>query len=137
MEIGGIPMTSAASPFGRFTRQKTILLTTYKRDGTPVGTPVSIAVDGDRAYFRTYEPAWKVKRLRNNPDVEIAPSTARGKPTGEAMHATATRLEGEEAAGAARALAHKYRFLHGFLVPFMHRRKGWKTLHYALTARDE
>jgi hypothetical protein len=28
---------------------KTILLTTYKRDGTAVGTPVSIAFDGDRA----------------------------------------------------------------------------------------
>jgi hypothetical protein len=29
---------------------KTVLLTTYKRDGTPVGTPVSIAFDGDRAF---------------------------------------------------------------------------------------
>ena len=28
------------------------LLTTYKRDGTPVGTPVSIAFEGDRAFFR-------------------------------------------------------------------------------------
>jgi uncharacterized protein len=31
---------------------KTILLTSYKRDGTPVETPVSIAFDGDRAFFR-------------------------------------------------------------------------------------
>jgi hypothetical protein len=31
---------------------KTILLTTYKRDGTPVETPVSIAFEGDRAFFR-------------------------------------------------------------------------------------
>ena len=36
---------------------KTILLTTYKRDGTPVGTPVSIAFDGDRAFFRSYDKA--------------------------------------------------------------------------------
>jgi hypothetical protein len=36
---------------------KTILLTTYKRDGTAVGTPVSIAFDGDRAFFRSYDKA--------------------------------------------------------------------------------
>lgn len=33
----------------RFARQKTVLLTTYRRDGTPVATPVSIAVAGVRA----------------------------------------------------------------------------------------
>ena len=129
-------MTSAPSAFAPFTRQRAVLLTTYKRDGTPVGTAVSIAVDGDRAYFRTYDAAWKVKRLRNNPDVEVAPSTLRGKPTGAAVHARATLLTGEEAARAGRALAGKHRFLHGLLVPFMHRRKGWRTLHYALTERS-
>ena len=36
-----------------FIRQWTVLLTTYRRDGTPVGTAVNIAVDGDRAYVRT------------------------------------------------------------------------------------
>jgi len=43
---------------------KTILLTTYKRDGTAVGTPVSIAFDGDRAFFRSYDKAWKTKPHR-------------------------------------------------------------------------
>ena len=33
------------------------MLTTYKRDGTPVPTPVSIAFDGDRAFFRSYDQA--------------------------------------------------------------------------------
>ena len=61
---------------------KTILLTTYKRDGTPVETPVSIAFAGDRAFFRSYDKAWKTKRLRNNPEVEVAASTLRGKPVG-------------------------------------------------------
>ena len=54
---------------------KTILLTTYKRDGTAVDTPVSIAFDGDQAFFRSYDKAWKTKRLRNNPRVQAAPST--------------------------------------------------------------
>jgi hypothetical protein len=33
---------------------KTIVLTTFKRDGTPIPTPVSIAFDGSRAFFRSY-----------------------------------------------------------------------------------
>jgi hypothetical protein len=57
---------------------KTILLTTYKRDGAPVSSPVSIAFAGDRAFFRSYDGAWKTKRLRNNPRVEAAPATLRG-----------------------------------------------------------
>lgn len=66
---------------------KTILLTTYKRDGTPVQTPVSIAFDGDQAFFRSYDKAWKTKRLRGNPQVEAAPCTLLGKRTGPAVQA--------------------------------------------------
>lgn len=44
----------AAGPvLARFVRQKTVLVTTYRRDGRPVGTPVSLAVDGDHAYLRS------------------------------------------------------------------------------------
>jgi PPOX class probable F420-dependent enzyme len=71
---------------------KTVLLTTYKRDGTPVGTPVSIAFDGDRAFFRSYDKAWKTKRLRNNPNVEVAPATVKGRPSRPGRHcSTANR----------------------------------------------
>ena len=60
---------------------KTILLTTYKKDGTPVATPVSIAFDGERAFFRSYDKAWKTKRLSRNPAVQAAPATTlRGQP---------------------------------------------------------
>ena len=61
---------------------RTISLTTYKRDGTPVGTPVSIAFEGDRAFSRSYDKAWKTKRLRHNPHVQVAASTMRGRRTG-------------------------------------------------------
>jgi hypothetical protein len=68
----------AVSPvLARFVRQKTVLVTSYRRDGRPVGTPVSIAVHGDHAYLRSFETAGKTRRLRNNPRVDIAPSTAR------------------------------------------------------------
>jgi PPOX class probable F420-dependent enzyme len=110
----------------------TILLTTYKRDGTPVPTPVSIAFDGDRAFFRSYDQAWKTKRLRNNPRVEIAPATLRGKPTGPTVTARATLLTGTQATVAAEALARRHRLLQAVLVPFAHRVKRYQTMHYEL-----
>ena len=71
--------------FEAFRKRRTALLTTYKRDGTPVATPVTIAVDGDHAYVRTWDSAWKAKRMRNNPAVLVAPATVRGRPTGDAI----------------------------------------------------
>lgn len=120
-----------------FVRQTCVLLTTYRRDGTPVGTPVHIVVDGDRAFVRTWDTAWKMKRVRNNPEVEIAPSTVRGKPTGPAIHARARVLEGAESKYAGKALACKHPILHGFLVPLIHRLRGNTTVHIELTPLDD
>jgi uncharacterized protein len=111
---------------------KTILLTTYKRDGTPVSTPVSIAFDGDRAFFRSYDKAGKTKRLRNNPRVEFAASTLRGKPDGPTVRARAILLEGDQARIAAKALARQHRVLQGIVVPLAHRLRHYQTMHYEL-----
>jgi PPOX class probable F420-dependent enzyme len=111
---------------------KTILLTTYKKDGTPVATPVSIAFDGDRAFFRSYDKAWKTRRLRRNPDVQAAPATLRGQPTGPAVRARAILLDGEQAHVAARALARRHRILQAILVPAAHRLMRYRTMHYEL-----
>jgi PPOX class probable F420-dependent enzyme len=113
-------------------RQKTVLLQTRKRDGTWVGTAVSIIVRDGRAYFRSYDASGKAKRLRNFPDVKVAPSTWRGKPTGPSVNGRARLLDEEEAAAVRESLAAKYPLLHGRMVPAVHRRKGWKTLHYEL-----
>ena len=129
-------MTTPANVFGPFVRQPNVLLTTYRRDGTAVGTPVNIAVEGDRAFVRTFDKAWKVKRIRNNPLAEIAPSTVRGKPTGPAMRVRARLPSGDEAAHASRALVGKYRVVHGVLVPLAHRLRGYKTVHFELTPAD-
>ena len=114
---------------------KTILLTTYKRDGTAVATPVSVAFDGERAFFRSYDKAWKTKRLRHDPAVQAAPATLRGKPTGPAIRARATLLDGEQARIAARALARRRRILQAFLVPAAHRLMHYRTMHYELVPR--
>jgi PPOX class probable F420-dependent enzyme len=135
-EIGwvvGEVATSATPELAPFVRQKTVLLTTYRRDGTPVGTPLSLAVDGDRAYFRTWHTAGKAKRLRNDARVTVTPSTTRGRPTGPALAGEARQLDGEQARHAARTLARRQPLLHGVLVPLGHRLMRVRTVHYALT----
>jgi uncharacterized protein len=119
-----------------FVGQWAVLLTTYKRDGTPIGTPVNIAVDGNRAFVRTFDTAWKLKRIHNNPEVEIAPSTWRGRPTGPAIRARARLLEGEESAYAGRLLVRKHPILHRILVPLVHRLRGNETVHFELRPLD-
>ena len=129
-------MTSQEDLLEPFIHQRAVLLTSYRRDGTPVGTAVNMAVDGDRAFVRTPHRTGKVKRLRNNPNVEIAPSTFLGKPTGPAIRAQARLLSGDEAKYASGKLARKYRILQGILVPLVHRLTRSKTMHYELTPVD-
>jgi PPOX class probable F420-dependent enzyme len=119
--------------------QRTVALTTFRRDGTPVSTAVSIAVsiavDGDRAVFRSFAKAGKTRRLRRDPTVEVAPSTFRGRPTGPAIRGTARLLDGDEAKEAARLLRRKHPFLHGVVVPLAHRlgrRRTGRTVHFGL-----
>ena len=119
-----------------FVRQKTALLTTYRRNGAPVGTPVHIAVDGDHAFVRTWNTAGKMKRIRTTPTVELAPSTVRGEPTGPAIHARARILAGDEAQRAGRAIAHKYLILHGIVIPLFHRLRQYQTTQIELTPPD-
>jgi PPOX class probable F420-dependent enzyme len=121
--------------FDRFKGEWAVLLTTYRRDGTPVGTPVSIAVQGEVAFVRSPGTGWKVKRMRNNPRVEIAPCTIRGHPTGPSRSAWARRLEGDEARVAARALRRRHLVLQGILVPLAHRLLRSGTAHYELRVR--
>jgi PPOX class probable F420-dependent enzyme len=119
--------------FDEFRRQRNVLLTTRKRDGTAVSTPVHIALGPDgRAYFRTWSTAGKAKRMRNFPQVWIAPCTVRGKATGRQQQATAVLLTGPEAVAAAQALGAKYPVLQGVLVPYVHRLTNKTTVHYEL-----
>lgn len=125
-------MTTTSSVLQRFGDEKTVLLTTFRRNGEGVGTPIHLVVDGDRALFRTYDKAGKVKRLRNNPTVELAPSTFKGQPTGPAIRATVRPIEGPDTRKAARALAHDHKFMQGIAVPLAHRLMRYRTLYYEL-----
>ncbi len=130
------PAEAAMLSLAALARQRTVLLTTFRRDGTPVATPVNIAVAGEHAFFRTWDTAGKLKRIRNDPDVTITPSTVRGRPTGPPLRAQARILSGSESAAAASALARKHPLLHGILVPLIHRLRRNRTVHLELTLRE-
>ena len=97
---------------------------------------MTIAVDGGRAFFRTYDKAWKARRLRNNPEVKVAPATVSGKPLGEAINGKTRLLSGEEAARARRLIARRSPFLQGVVVPLNHRLMRRRTLHYELVPSE-
>lgn len=115
-----------------FVHQHTVLLTTYRRNGTPVGTPVNIAIEGGHGVVRTWDTAGKMKRLRHTSDVEIAASTRRGRPTGPPIRAHARILTGDESIRAGQVLARKHPIIHGVAVPLIHRLRGNTTSHIEL-----
>lgn len=71
-----------------------ISLTTFKRDGTPVSTPVwVVSDDGKRLLVWSAASTWKVRRIRRNPRVLVAPANFRGKERGERIEAAARVIE--------------------------------------------
>src|SRR5579864_1912334 len=88
-----------------------VSLTTFRKTGEPVSTPVWIAPDAnDRSvlYVLTMVGAGKLKRIRNNPAVELAPCDMRGRVLRSAVPATCRILAPAEYAVANRALTRKY-----------------------------
>lgn len=85
-----------------------VLLTTFRRDGTPVPTPVWVVRDVDELLVWTNPQAGKVKRIRANGRAELAPCTRRGKPLGRSVRATGRVLGPDEIGRVLPALVDKY-----------------------------
>jgi uncharacterized protein len=85
------------------------LVVTYKRSGEGVPTPVWFGVDdAGRLYFRTYAPSAKLRRIRSEPRVRVAPATVRGKPLGPAAPGTARVLTKDEEPHAEETIQSNY-----------------------------
>jgi PPOX class probable F420-dependent enzyme len=96
-----------------FAGQKYVNLATYRKNGTAVYTPLWFAEEGGRLYVYSLANAGKVKRIRNNPRVKIAPCDVRGNVKGEWVEAEARILNASEAAHGHRLLNKKYGLLKG------------------------
>lgn len=128
----GHPHPAKTPVLGPFVEQPTVLLTSYRKNGRPVPTPVSIADDGDRAVVRSFEKAGKTRRLRNDASVAVAPCSWRG--THRAGDSCNGSVPGwRRVAPCCPPSAPQVPLLHGFVVPLAHRvgrRKTGPTVHF-------
>ena len=100
---------AGAQDFAALRGAKYCLLVTYRRSGDAVPTPVWFGIDADdRVYVRSEADAGKVKRIRNNPRVKVAPASSRGKPSGPLAEGSARVLGPADSARAERALQANY-----------------------------
>jgi uncharacterized protein len=82
-----------AQGFEHLRGHKYCLLVTYKRNGDPVPTPVWFGLGNGRLYVRSEAAVAKVRRIRNDPRVRVAPCTVRGKPLGRPADGRARVLD--------------------------------------------
>ncbi|MFI6367888.1 PPOX class F420-dependent oxidoreductase [Nocardia sp. NPDC050630] len=101
-----------------------VLLTTFRKDGTPVGTAVWAAEDDGKLYVWTETNSWKVKRLRNNPAVTLQPCSPSGKPSGEVIEGTGRVLDAAETERVRKLIKKKYWLLGPILVTASSIRRG-------------
>ena len=103
------PMVAPAT-LAELDRAQYIALTTTKRDGTAVRTPVWFAVDGDTIVVVTESSSGKAKRIRNDAAVRLVRCDARGRTAAGAaeLAGTAAILSGADDARADAVLARKY-----------------------------
>ncbi len=88
--------------------QKYISLTTFRKSGVGVPTPIWFAEDRGQLYFMTASKSGKFKRIRNNPQVKVAPCTIRGKVTGPEFAANARILPAEDHSRVRKLVNRKY-----------------------------
>ncbi len=91
-----------------------ISLTTFRKSGEGVATPVWFAIDGDRLYVVTPLDSGKIKRIRNNPRVTLAPSDGRGKvsPGAPLIEGVASIVPMEAGGRGDQALRNKYGWMY-------------------------
>ena len=97
--------TEVKGYFAALTTSKYMLLTTFRRTGEPVSTPVHVVAEGDVAFFRTWDVSGKGKRLRHTASVKVAPCRFRGRRLGDDLPAVAVVLDDEASRQAAAKLA--------------------------------
>ena len=111
-------------------RGKYVNLTSFRRDGTPVATPVWFVIEDGRLLVQTDGESFKVRRIRHNPHVTVAPCSASGRARGPAVPATAEILATGELEHVRSLVGHKYRIDRIVILPIYwaaQRLRGRKT----------
>ena len=92
----------------KFVARNTFRWSRFARTATAVRTPVWFGEKDDKLYVMTRSDSGKYKRIRNNPQVRVAPCTVRGKITGPEFAAIAQLLPAEDWPRARKTINSKY-----------------------------
>ena len=95
-------------PIENLAESKYLSLTTFRKDGTPVATPVWLVREGDHLYVMTEAGSGKVKRIGSNPVVELAPCDMRGSIKGDRVFGTAAVQDAVGTAATVKKIRKRY-----------------------------
>jgi len=85
--------STPSTALAQFAKQSFLNLDTFRKSGVAVSTPVWFVEESGRLYVHTQADSGKVKRIRNNGRVRLAPSDMRGSPRGEWVEGQAILLD--------------------------------------------
>ena len=117
------PQNQVNGPFSYLYPQQFVLLTTFRKNGTGVPTPVWFAPAQGNLYVMTPSSTAKIKRLHNNSRILLAPCDRSGNVIGEQVEASGRELPSSDARLADKALADKYGILYRIFAFFQKLRK--------------
>jgi PPOX class probable F420-dependent enzyme len=102
--------TTTMSVSNEIAASKQVSLTTYRKDGTAVAAPVWHVIDQDTMLIVSEADAWKVKRIRNDPRVQVTVCDIRGRIAdgAQAVPGTARLLDEADTSRARDLLARRY-----------------------------
>ena len=123
------------SRFDQFIDQKYHSLETYKRDSTPIQTPVWFVTENDQLYITTKETTGKVKRLRNNQNARIAVCSMKGDIKSDWVDVGLEKIPEESNVEKIVKLRKKKYGFSARLISMFTSQKG-KTVAYSIVARD-
>ena len=123
------------SRFDQFIDQKYLSLETYKRDSTPIQTPVWFVTENDQLYITTKETTGKVKRLRNNQNARIAVCSMKGDIKSDWVDVGLEKVPEESDVEKIVKLRKKKYGFSARLISMFTSQKG-KTVAYSIVARD-
>lgn len=101
-------MTAGQAALERLASGKYVLVTTFRRDGREVATPVWVVRDGETLGIWTATDSGKAKRIRNRSDVLVGECDIRGNPSGEPVPARAELLDAPQTEHYRGLLRRKY-----------------------------
>ena len=123
------------SRFDQFIDQKYLSLETYKRDSTPIQTPVWFVTENDQLYITTKETTGKVKRLRNNQNARIAVCSMKGDIKSDWVDVGLEKISEESDVEKIIKLRKKKYGFSARLISMFTSQKG-KTVAYSIAVRD-